>query len=61
MLVLDRKIDQGFWIGPRIFVKVLSISHRRVKIGIVAPDGITVLREELAKQAPPKRRSAEKS
>ena len=47
MLVLDRKISEGFWIDNRIFVKVLSVGRRRVKLGIKAPDGISILREEL--------------
>lgn len=47
MLVIDRKNGEGFWIDNRIFVKVLSVGTRRVKIGIVAPDGLSVVREEL--------------
>lgn len=47
MLVLDRKIQEGFWIDGRIFVKVISIGRRRVKIGIEAPPEIEVLRDEL--------------
>lgn len=47
MLVLDRKIHEGFWIDDRIFVKVLSIGRRRVKLGIAAPSDLTVVREEL--------------
>ncbi len=47
MLVLDRKIQEGFWIGGRIFVKVISVGKRRVKIGIEAPPDLEILREEL--------------
>ena len=47
MLVLDRKVQEGFWIDGRIFVKVISIGRRRVKIGIEAPPEIEVLRDEL--------------
>ena len=47
MLVLDRKVQEGFWIDNRIFVKVLSISRHRIKIGIEAPRDVTVVREEL--------------
>ena len=47
MLVLDRKVQEGFWIDNRIFVKVLSISRHRIKIGIDAPRDVTVVREEL--------------
>lgn len=51
MLVLDRKIQEGFWIEGRIFVKVLSVGKRRVKLGIEAPRELEVVREEL--QEPP--------
>lgn len=50
MLVLDRKVQEGFWIDGRIFVKVISIGRRRVKIGIEAPPELEVLREELREQ-----------
>ena len=47
MLVLDRRVQEGFWIEGRIFVKVLSIGRHRVKIGVEAPIDLEVLREEL--------------
>lgn len=51
MLVLDRKLNEGFWIEDRIFIKVLSIGKRRIKLGIEAPDDVTIVREELAEGA----------
>ncbi len=51
MLVLDRKVHEGFWIEGRIFVKVLSIGRRRIKLGIEAPRELTIVREELAEQS----------
>lgn len=50
MLVLDRKVHEGFWIEGRIFVKVLSIGRRRIKLGIEAPRELTIVRGELAAQ-----------
>jgi len=47
MLVLDRKVQEGFWIEGRIFVKVLSVGRRRVKLGIDAPESSKIIREEL--------------
>ena len=47
MLVLDRKVREGFWIEGNIFVKVLAIGRNRVKLGIEAPDNIKIAREEL--------------
>lgn len=51
MLVLDRKIDEGFWIDGRIFIKVLNISRRRIKLGIAAPSGMVIVREELLERS----------
>ena len=47
MLVLDRRVQEGFWIEGRIFVKVLSIGRHRVKIGVEAPQEFKIEREEL--------------
>ena len=47
MLVLSRKLDTAVRIGPNIEVKVLSIRNRQVKLGIDAPDGVRVWREEI--------------
>jgi carbon storage regulator len=47
MLVLDRKLREGFWIDGGIFVKVLSVGRERVKLGIEAPDDVRIVREEL--------------
>jgi carbon storage regulator len=51
MLVLERKIQEGFWIEDRIYVKVLGIGRRRVKLGIEAPSESKVIREELRSRA----------
>lgn len=50
MLVLDRKVQEGFWIEGGIFVKVLEIGRRRVKLGIEAPRELQILRQELRSQ-----------
>ncbi len=50
MLVLDRKVQEGFWIDGGIFVKVLEIGRRRVKLGIEAPRELQILRQELTTQ-----------
>ena len=47
MLVLSRECDTTVWIGPNVKVKILAIQKRRVKLGIEAPAGIQVWREEL--------------
>lgn len=47
MLVLERKVQEGFWIDQRIYVKVIGIGKRRVKLGIEAPLELKVTRSEL--------------
>lgn len=47
MLVLDRKVQEGFWIEGRIFVKVLAVGRKRVKLGVEAPEDAEIVREEL--------------
>ena len=51
MLVFERKVQEGFWIEDRIFVKVLGIGRKRVRLGIQAPAESKVLREELRPHA----------
>ncbi len=47
MLILTRKIDQAIVIQGNITIMVLGVERDRVKLGIAAPDDVTVLREEL--------------
>jgi carbon storage regulator len=47
MLVLSRKIGERIIINDAITVEVLQIVGNRVRLGITAPDGIPIMREEL--------------
>ncbi len=47
MLVLTRKKDEAIRIGEDIKIKIISCDTHGVRIGIEAPDDITILREEL--------------
>jgi carbon storage regulator CsrA len=47
MLILSRRQSEGFWIDGRIFVTVVSLGASRVKLGVQAPDNVSVVREEL--------------
>lgn len=47
MLVISRKASESFLIGSDIEIVVTEISAERVKIGIKAPKGISILRKEL--------------
>ncbi len=47
MLVLSRKPGEKILIGDNISVTVVRIAPGVVRIGIEAPDGLPILREEL--------------
>lgn len=47
MLVLTRKIGQSIRVGDDILIKIVEIEGSQVKIGIDAPKGIAIFREEL--------------
>lgn len=54
MLVLSRHPDEQILIGNTIRVTILGISRRgQVKLGIEAPDGISIVRTELLTRQPP--------
>lgn len=47
MLILTRKLGQSITIGDEIKVTVLDIHGRQVRLGITAPQKVTVHREEI--------------
>lgn len=47
MLVLTRKAGERIMIDDGIVVEVLEVQGNRVRIGIQAPQGVTILRQEL--------------
>jgi carbon storage regulator len=47
MLVLTRKAGERIIIDDSIVVEVLEVQGNRVRIGIQAPSGVTILRQEL--------------
>jgi carbon storage regulator len=53
MLVLTRKAGERIVIDDTIVVEVLEVQGNRVRIGIQAPQGIPILREELLAKSPP--------
>ena len=52
MLVLSRKMGEKILIGDQISVAVVRIAPGVVRIGIEAPPGVPIVREELKTQAP---------
>jgi carbon storage regulator len=57
MLVLTRKTEETIQIGGNITVKVLRVKGHAVQLGIEAPQGVLIVRGELAGRLtkPPKR------
>jgi carbon storage regulator len=47
MLVLSRRDGEQILIGDNVVIKVLAISHGRVRVGIEAPREVQVRRSEL--------------
>jgi carbon storage regulator len=63
MLVLTRKAGERIFIDGSIVVEVLEVRGNRVRIGIQAPQDMTILRQELSRgknnsSAPPARPNA---
>jgi carbon storage regulator len=50
MLVLTRRIGEEIVIADNIRVKVVAVHGNRVRLGIVAPQDVTVHREEIHRQ-----------
>lgn len=58
MLVLTRKPKQIVRIGQDIYVEVLSVNGENVKLGIIAPAEVTILREEVYRSVEEQNREA---
>jgi carbon storage regulator len=50
MLILQRKKDEAIRIGQDIRIVVLHSEGGRTRLGIEAPDHVTILREEILDQ-----------
>ena len=46
MLVMKRRAGESFTIGDEIEIEVLEVAGSRVKLGIVAPDSVAIVRKE---------------
>jgi carbon storage regulator len=47
MLVLSRKLGERIHIGNGITITVVAVQGRQVRLGIEAPRGVSIRREEL--------------
>jgi carbon storage regulator len=50
MLILTRRVGDSLKIGDEVSVTILRVKGDQVRLGIDAPDTISVLREELAER-----------
>jgi carbon storage regulator len=51
MLVLTRKQSQQIVIGRDIRITIVKLDRNQVRLGIDAPPGMTILREELTRRS----------
>ncbi len=51
MLVLSRKLNEEIRIAENIVVRVIGIKGNQVRLGIVAPAEVPILRQELLTKA----------
>jgi carbon storage regulator len=50
VLILTRKIGEAITIGEDIKITILGIQGRQAKLGISAPETVTVFRDEIFKR-----------
>ncbi|MEQ9480266.1 MAG: carbon storage regulator CsrA [Algiphilus sp.] len=50
MLILTRRVGETLQIGDEVSVTVLSIKGNQVRIGINAPEDVTIHRQEIAER-----------
>lgn len=53
MLVLMRKLGERICIGPEIWIEVVEIKGHAIRLGIVAPKEVRVMRSELLDRPQP--------
>jgi len=58
VLVLTRRLDEGLIIDDEIRVVVVEIRERQVKLGITAPRGRSIHREEVYRRIQEENRAA---
>jgi carbon storage regulator len=65
MLVLTRKVEESVLIGDNIEIKVLRVKgagkQASIRLGIVAPEGVRVLRKEVLVETAEENRRASRS
>ncbi len=52
MLVLSRKLGQGLKVGNGVRITIVKIDNNSVRIGIEAPQDVSIQRQEIAFEVP---------
>jgi carbon storage regulator len=52
MLVLTRKIGESIAIDTGIHIRVVAVEGKHVRLGIGAPESVSIVRSELLKSSP---------
>jgi carbon storage regulator len=58
VLILTRKLGESITIGDNVKITVLGIIGKQVKLGIIAPEKVSVHREEIYKKIQEENRHA---
>jgi len=48
MLVLSRKVGEKILVGDNIVITIVRVQGDKVRVGVDAPDEISIVREEIA-------------
>ena len=52
MLNLSRRVGESILIGDDIVITILAVKGKQVRLGFSAPEGVVILREEIAPRIP---------
>jgi carbon storage regulator len=47
VLILSRKIGEQIWVDKNICIEIVDIRGGKVRIGVTAPDDVTIHRKEV--------------
>lgn len=61
MLILTRRVSEEVMIGDDIKIKILGVKGNQVRIGVAAPEDVSVHREEIYQRVLAERNNASAS
>ncbi|ENJ7584991.1 carbon storage regulator CsrA [Providencia rettgeri] len=61
MLILTRRVSEEIMIGDDIKIKILGVKGNQVRIGVAAPEDVSVHREEIYQRVLAERNNASAS